>query len=302
MRRILYATDGSLSATAAGEFLAGLPHSHDVHVHIVTALDPDYDEDEGEGGTDGYEGNAVLTEAQATLQEFPGHVTTARVWAASTSEVVQAILDDAAYVGADLIVVGSQGRSNIARFFLGSVSEALARHASCPVLVVRRPVAPLREILIGVDGSREARWAAEHATSVLPLPILCTARLVRVVPNPPLSVAMTDTVITGSYAIAAQEFVEQELPEAHRYIESLAEEIRRRSGANLEAPRIETLVRSGDPATELIQAADEHSAGLIIVGSRGLSGIERFLLGSVSERVLRHAHCSVLIVRGTPDA
>jgi nucleotide-binding universal stress UspA family protein len=53
----------------------------------------------------------------------------------------------------------------------------------------------------------------------------------------------------------------------------------------------------GNPAVELVRIADEHSAGLIVVGSHGLSGIERFLLGSVSERVLRHAHCSVLIVK-----
>jgi nucleotide-binding universal stress UspA family protein len=53
----------------------------------------------------------------------------------------------------------------------------------------------------------------------------------------------------------------------------------------------------GNPAVELVRIADEHSAGLIVVGSQGLSGIERFLLGSVSERVLRHAHCSVLIVK-----
>jgi nucleotide-binding universal stress UspA family protein len=53
----------------------------------------------------------------------------------------------------------------------------------------------------------------------------------------------------------------------------------------------------GNPAAELVRIADEHRAGLIVVGSQGLSAIERFLLGSVSERVLRHAHCSVLVVK-----
>ena len=58
-----------------------------------------------------------------------------------------------------------------------------------------------------------------------------------------------------------------------------------------------TDIRRGDPALVLLHTAEDEGAGLIVVGSHGLNGIERFVMGSVSEKVLRHAHCSVLVVK-----
>jgi nucleotide-binding universal stress UspA family protein len=60
---------------------------------------------------------------------------------------------------------------------------------------------------------------------------------------------------------------------------------------------VTTAVRSGSAAIQLLQAAEKTGADLVVMGGRGISNIDRFLLGSVSERVLRHAHCSVLIVK-----
>lgn len=58
-----------------------------------------------------------------------------------------------------------------------------------------------------------------------------------------------------------------------------------------------TLFRKGDPASEIVDIARENDVDLIVIGSRGFSGIKMFLLGSVSKRVTEHAHCSVLVVR-----
>lgn len=60
---------------------------------------------------------------------------------------------------------------------------------------------------------------------------------------------------------------------------------------------VETHARQGQPAEVIIDIANQEQADLIVVGSRGLTGIQRFLLGSVSSRVSEHAHCSVMIVR-----
>jgi len=57
-------------------------------------------------------------------------------------------------------------------------------------------------------------------------------------------------------------------------------------------------VRTGNPDHEVVELAEELDAGLIILGSRGLGGVRRALLGSVSDSVARHAHCPVLVVRG----
>lgn len=284
--KILYAADGSEGGLYPARFFASLPHHPDVHVHIVTAREADDDQD----------GSALLAAAQAVLGGFPEKITTAtaRVNSLSTSEVVDKILFTADYAEADLIVVGASGHSAIAQFFLGSVAESVARHARQPVLVTRPLKSPLRDIIIGIDNSDNSREAAQFAVSRFPLPLLCTLRLACVVPQPVFG-AVGDPLYPGSPNDLTLEMVNREASrKARRSAEALADTLR-----SLKAgPRIDVeTVALGHPVTELVRIADEQSAGLIVVGSEGLTGIERFLLGSVSERVLRHAHCSVLIVK-----
>lgn len=64
---------------------------------------------------------------------------------------------------------------------------------------------------------------------------------------------------------------------------------------------VRTEVREGDPAATILDRADEEQAELIVVGSHGRSGLARFFLGSVSQRVVSHAHCSVLVVKHSHD-
>lgn len=129
MIRILFATDGSRGSLAAARFLSSLGHHRDVHVHILIA--PDNDQQD--------EGSAVVQATQAALGDFAGHVTRAMFHADRTSEIADGILRSSDFSGADLIVVGARGRSAIERFLLGSVAEAVARHATVPVLVARLP-------------------------------------------------------------------------------------------------------------------------------------------------------------------
>jgi nucleotide-binding universal stress UspA family protein len=282
--RILYATDGSEGGLGPARFLANLPHHRDSHVHIVTILDS---EDRGDGG-------AALSAAQAALGEFPGHVTTATGRGDSTSEIVDVLLATADYTDADLIAIGASGHSALARFFLGSVAESVARHARHPVLLVRPQSAPLREVIVGVDGSDDAEAAAVFAAKQLPLPLVCTLRLAAVVPQPVLGM-VGDPLFPGAPDYRVLETVNQET--SRRLLartEVLAEVLRASPGG----PQIVVEpVALGHPTAELLRIAEEHGAGLIVVGSHGQTGIERFLMGSVSERILRHAPCSVLVVR-----
>jgi nucleotide-binding universal stress UspA family protein len=80
---------------------------------------------------------------------------------------------------------------------------------------------------------------------------------------------------------------------------AVADQLLMRAAAAAEGDdvEIETVSRQGDPAQVLADVATEENAQLIIVGDRGLSGVQRFLLGSVSHKVSHHAPCSVLIVR-----
>jgi nucleotide-binding universal stress UspA family protein len=64
-----------------------------------------------------------------------------------------------------------------------------------------------------------------------------------------------------------------------------------------QGPAVDHVFAQGDPAEEILRAADPHRADLIAMGSKGLTGLERYLLGNVSRKVARHTSCSVLVVR-----
>jgi nucleotide-binding universal stress UspA family protein len=290
--RILYATDGSEGADCAGKFLNALPHRRDVHVHIVTVLQSS----EPNAATD--RAAKILAGARETLGGFPGHVTSATTWGHSTSEIVEALLFTATYIKADLIVMGASGLSGLARFFLGSVSEAIARHAGCPVLLARRLNGPLREVVVGVDGSERARNAACWVATTMPLPDDCALHLVRS-ETPPVWV--WDSQPSGLTVLESESELAQAIKDGsistRAYLEPLAREL---SGSGRRT--ITTEVTVGPPAHALVRTARERNAGLIVVGSHGATDIERFLMGGVAENVLRHADCSVLVVRQPPAA
>jgi nucleotide-binding universal stress UspA family protein len=289
--RILYATDGSEGALAGAQFLAGLPHHRNVHVHIVTARDSD----------DPNDGGAILVAAEEVLGKFPGHVTTATTRADSTSEIVETLLCTADYIDADLIVMGASGRSAVARFFMGSVSEAIARHAPIPVLLARSSELPLRSVVIGMDGSSDARNAACFAACKLPLPADCALHLVQAVPQP-FWAGFPDPMLAGTAEAMAVEATEAEQTKAREMLTGIAQELRESgAGSGGEGRAVEAEAIVGNPASVLLDTANAQKAGLVVVGSHGMSGMERFLLGSVSERVLRHAHCSVLVVKRRPE-
>jgi nucleotide-binding universal stress UspA family protein len=288
--RVLYATDGSDGARGAARFLATLAADGRgggaLDIHVLTVLAPD---DPGDGAD-------ILATATADLGSGFGRVTTAAARAGSAGETVEAILFAAAYADADLIALGASGRSAVARFLLGSVAESVARHADRPVLLARGGPAgaPLREVVVGVDGSERARGAACWAASSLPLPAGCVLRLVRVVTPPVWLCPPYVTAIEASGDLVEQAVTEGVVA-AREYLEPLARGLSPTDGGG---PMVKTLATVGQPAQELARVACEHAAGLLVVGSQGHTALERFLLGSVSESVVRHAPCSVLVFHG----
>lgn len=276
--KILFATDGSASNRAAARFLSRLGHHRNVHVHQVIAPEG-YQHDDGA---------FALHQAQELMGDFAGHHTRAAYIAGSTSEIVDKTLCTAEIVGADMIVVGARGQSAIERFLIGSVAEAVVRHARVPVLVGRLPQErvsnndvppPLAAIVVGVDGSPDATEAALFAATTLPRPFGCGLHLVTVLSDK--KDTFGELPLTGT----------NETQYAEEVLSDLQTELENR-GVNATAQ-----VVHGDPATEIIAVAQRLDAGLIVVGSRGLNPVERLFLGSVSDRVLWHAPCSVLVCR-----
>ena len=209
--------------------------------------------------------------------------------AAQIREAAREVAADAARSEEDtLVVVGSQGHSGIELFFLGSVAERVARHAPCPVLVARPLHGGLHRILVAIDGSGFADAAVDYLGR-LPLPeeteILLASVLVpsELFDRGRFPLAGLDQQICA-LSDAAREGARQRLQSAAL----------RLSARGLNA---RTELREGDATTELLALARESRADLLVAGSRGSGGFERALLGSVAEKLVRHAPISVLVVR-----
>lgn len=187
-------------------------------------------------------------------------------------------------VGADCAIVGSHGHTGIRRALLGSVAEHIVRNAPCRVLVVRGEVSPLSpgRILLGDDLAPESGPARSEAIEL--------ARELHV------GLEVVHALDPGIPYLSALEVV---LPGT--LVDEIREEARTRMAevARDEASglEIENVVASERPADALCDRAEQTGAGLVVVGSHNRQGAERVLLGSVAERVVRHAPCSVLVVR-----
>lgn len=192
---------------------------------------------------------------------------------------------------ADLIVVGSHGRSALGRLFLGSISQWLLNEARCSVRIARghldEPDFPVR-VMVGIDGSSNAH-AALNEISKRNWPPGSEFRTVVV--NQPLEPSLVGQFVPFVKK-SVQECVAEDKKNALRLSEGAAKRLKAKG------LRVDPLVVEGEPKQILVQIAEEWRADCIFLGATGLSNrLERFLLGSVAAAVAARAHCSVEIVR-----
>lgn len=187
---------------------------------------------------------------------------------------------------ADLVVVGASGRSAPARLLLGSVAERIVRHASGPVLVVRPGSGS--GVLAATDFSDPslpalsagAKEASEAGTRLIAM------HVVELKPS--------------EFAEAAAAFGAGSIPPSREVIErmhALAVDSLTVASATAGAPDAEIVVVEGFATTAILEAATRREVGLVVIGTKGKTGLSRLLLGSVAESVVRTAPCSVLVVR-----
>jgi nucleotide-binding universal stress UspA family protein len=292
--RIVLAVDGSPSSRQASELVASLPWPSGTSVTLLTAYDiPTAWLTEGAVTTgDWLSGTeaALRGEAEAGLSALAGSLH-GRGWSIDQRVVrgraANSILVAAEELDADLVVLGSRGRGPIASMLLGSVSAEVAEQARCSVLVSRAP--RVQRLLVATDGSECAaiipevlgEWAAFDGLEA-------TALSVTPVDSPAFEL-MVRLYTLGTESLAPER---EELRKRHRqHATEMAEQLSARG------IRARPDVRDGDAAHEIIVAATEARADLVVTGSRCLHGLDRWLLGSVARDVLVHADASVLIVR-----
>lgn len=198
------------------------------------------------------------------------------------------IVEEARDFKADVVVVGHRGHGPIETMLLGSVSAEVVDHAPCPVLVVR--AGTLGPVVLADDGSPSAVVAAA-VLEAFPLPAQTPITVLSITDT---GFPFTAAAAPGLYDQAITSYV-RSLEEARGQTKAVAEG----AAAKLEEAgyRTTAVVKDGDPAHEIVEYAKSHDTGLLVLGTRGHTGLKRLLLGSVARNVLLHAPCSVLIVR-----
>jgi nucleotide-binding universal stress UspA family protein len=206
----------------------------------------------------------------------------------------RAILDRAKETQADFVFVGSQGVSALTHFLLGNVASAVVSHAPCSVEIVRAKEGKLpgvHKILLATDGSefsdRAARSIAER-----PWPAGTEIEVLSVVE---LALGSAQALIEPPYVDNEQLALRRE-EAMKRAQDAVASAVEILSKAFPKVEESISVLLDG-PKAVIINEADRWGADLIVVGSHGHHGIERFLLGSVSEGVALHAKCSVEVIR-----
>jgi len=198
------------------------------------------------------------------------------------------IVDSAEEWRADLIMVGSHGHKGVARMILGSTARSVVRTAPCSVEIVRatgrQPEGKMR-IILATDGSDYSLVAARSLAG-RPWPNGSEIRVICVMD--------TDIAAIDPWYSAGQVLERIREDNARHAENTAAETARLLSETGLSVSK---LVVSGVPKWRIVDEAREWEANLIVVGSHGRRGITRLLMGSVSEAVAMHAHCSVEVAR-----
>jgi len=199
----------------------------------------------------------------------------------------EAILERAAELQADLIVIGARGLSAPGDFHLGSTAHKLANRATCSVLVARpAPRAELLSVILAADGSPEAQRAADLLCR-LALPQWAEVLVVGVA-----EVAMALPAAEGEARSDVPALVRRALLDAAET--RVAEVVTRLRECEAE---VRSAVRFGHPAGEILAAAREDDADLIAIGARGQTRAGPLPLGGVAQKVAKYATCSALVVR-----
>jgi nucleotide-binding universal stress UspA family protein len=286
-KQILVGSDGSCEAIRAVEMAAAIAKPMDATVIALNVfnlsaaaayLAPEALEYANEIVKSG---EAAQREA---LGESSGILTEAGVkfrTRAETGHPVDTTIRVAKEENADMVVVGTHGRNGLQKIFLDSVSDGVARHAPCPVLVVRGYTSPIDTILVASDGSEESSLALRAA-----------AEIAKATGS---SITVLNVIEFGDEANESN----GEETDEYAFAPRMLKLVKQRADDELKDSGIEYRVtqQHRHASDAIIDYAVASGADLIAIGSRGLGAFGRLLLGSVSNSVLHRAPCPVLVVR-----
>lgn len=266
--KILLTTDGSELATRACEHGLWLADQVGATVHVVHVVLP-------EDASDTERADAAIEPVRSSADKRELTVNSSVRTGSPASE----ILEYAGEHGVDLIVCGTHGRTGIRRLVTGSVAGRVIRDAQVPVLSVTPTAGATRteisDILLATDDRRGTEGANEQALDIASA-LEADLHALSVVDD------------TGSRLEVVLEAFEEQ---AQNAVETI------RSSGALREISVTEAIRRGEPSREIVDYAESNSVDLIVMGTESRSGLERFVFGSCSQRVVSTAPAPVLTVR-----
>ncbi|MFC2053736.1 universal stress protein [Chloroflexota bacterium] len=299
---ILLADDGSKHAQAAVDMLCDLPLPPETTIHALVVV-PTLDRP-----------RHILLETALSETETQLKKSGVQVHTEIKGGVPAASINDyAERHKPDLVVLGAKGLRATLGILLGGVAQQVVEYSCCPVMVVRAPYLGTRRVLAVTDGSvysqcalaylgadiKETADMRTNCEARLPLPEEVDIRIMHILPPLITSDMLARSWTVGPdvlFPIPAEPIDEKALQEEEeRQGQALLDEaVRAMKSGGVESSNV--LMR-GDAATEIINYVKENDIDLIVCGSRGLSQVSGWLLGSVSRKLVHYAECSVLIVK-----
>ena len=234
-------------------------------------------------------GKKVVTACAHRMEVVLSQATTKPFTALKTAMVkghaADAIITYAEQHRPDLVVVGSRGMNDLPGYLLGSISRTVLTHGPCSVLTVKGPLNVPVSVLLALDGSKPSKFAANRVKEWLS-PEVVTLQLVSVVPD--ILTDASQKILPKSRLKALVAPLRQQAQEClEQYRELFLKE-----GFQVTGKRLQ-----GNPREQIVESVPTCHAQLVVMGSKGLTGVERFTMGSVSEWVSAYAPSSVLVVR-----
>lgn len=287
--KVLIATDGSKYADEAAAFVARLPHRERLDVTIVAVTpsieiygNPEmvgwkqryYEEEKKKAEQSCERIERLFMGANVTIESvlLTGHVGTEITHAAKERKC-------------DLVVVGALGHSTLERMMVGSVSDFVATHSTCSVLIVRPGIVRDRthhdlNLCVAYDNSKPSKFALKQL------------EIFQWGPQTHLDIVSGFASPLSYSDIPMQIDIREIQRELEANLEAVAEEARKAF------PRVKSeVIQVLNVGDSLVDYTRQKQSDVIVVGDTGNGLIARFLMGSVSRYVLRHAECSVWIAR-----
>ena len=284
--RILFPTDFSTTARRALSFAAHLADQHGATLHILHVQTPD-ERGAQPPGVESPTTQDELAECARRAAEGLGDPTATEGHELSlvrdtveAASVPEAVVDYAEAHEVDLIVMGTARRSGLRTLFPQSTASAVVRHASCPVLTVldepENVPGAIDRIFVPYDFSEHAAQAVRYGEIMADF---YGADLV-------LVHVLQELMVPMEYAV--------EVPDVDR------DAVRARAASALEDVSDRdhrVLVTTGHPARRIVELTADNEADLLVIATHGRTGLQRMLLGSVAEHVIRQAPCPVFTVK-----